>query len=59
MQVRVIDTTDGQFLGEEFDSEDRPIVFDDDVQFYPDRVIPIPGGLRFASSNYIIDTREV
>lgn len=52
-------TTDGKFLGHEFDSADNPIVLDDDVAVAVDRTLPLPDGIRFVSSNYIIDAREV
>ena len=58
MIVRITDTTDRQYLGHEFESTDNPIVLSDDVKVYVERTIPLPNGLRFVSSNYIIDTQE-
>ncbi len=59
MIVRITDSTDGKYIGQEFDSEDMPVVLGDDAVLYFDRLIPLPDGVRFASSSYIIDTVKV
>lgn len=59
MRVRITSTTDRQYLGFEFDSEDNPIVLDSDVSVVVERFMPLPDGVRFISSSYIIDTQEV
>lgn len=59
MKVRITDTTDRQYLGAEFDSEDNPIVLDDDVSVAVERVMQLPDGLRFINSSYIIDAVEI
>jgi hypothetical protein len=55
----VTETTDGQYLGREFDSDDNPIQLDDDVAVSVEKVMPLPDGVRFISSSYIIDAHEV
>jgi hypothetical protein len=59
MKLRIIDSTDRQYLGHEFYWSDKPIELAADVTVFIDRVLPIPGGFRFVSSNYIIDAQEV
>jgi hypothetical protein len=57
MIMTITATTDRQYLGIVFDSEDNPIILDDDVSVIVDRTIPIDGGIRFINSNYIIDAK--
>ena len=59
MKMIITATTDRQHLGKEFDSEDNPIQLDDDVFVAVDKVLPLPDGVRFISSNYIIEASEV
>ncbi len=59
MKLRITDTPDRRFLGFEFESTDNPIILGEDVVIYVERTIPLPDGVRFISSNYIIDTTEV
>ena len=59
MKMVITATTDRQYLGHEFDSDDNPIVLGDDVQVSVERIQPLTDGVRFISSNYIIDTQEV
>lgn len=59
MNMTITATTDGKYLGHVFDSDDNPIALDDDVAVPVDRIIALPDGMRFVSSNYIIDAREV
>ena len=59
MTYRIISTTDGQFIGEEF-TDEFPIQLGT-FEFSPDYP-PITLGdksKRFFNSNYSIDTREV
>ncbi len=58
MRMVITATTDRQYLGREFDSEDNPIVLDDDVSIVVERTMPLPDGVRFINSNYIIDATE-
>lgn len=55
MKLRITATTDHQYLGQVIESTDNPIVLGDGIEFYPDRLVELPGGVRFVSSNYIID----
>ncbi len=57
--MRITATTDKQFVGKEFDETQNPVVLDDDVSMYVDRVIQLDSGLRFISSNYIIDAEGI
>ena len=59
MRMQITATTDRQYLGHEFDASDDPIVLSDDVLIHIDKIVPLPGGARFISSNYIIDAKEV
>ena len=59
MKMQITATTDGKFLGHEFDAADNPIQLADDVVVHIERTLLLPDGLRFISSNYIIDAREV
>jgi len=59
MIVRIVETTNRQFLGHEFDSDDNPIILAEDVKVFIEKVIPLPDGVRFVSSSYIIDTIKV
>jgi len=58
MKMVITATTDRQYLGYTFDSNDNPITLDSDVNIYVERVLPLPNGLRFISSSYIIDAKE-
>ena len=59
MIVQITATTDGRYLGHEFDSDDNPIQLDDDVFVTVEKTMPIPGGVRFINTSYIIDTVEI
>lgn len=59
MKMKITDTTDGMYIGSEFDSEDNPISLRSDIQIYVEKTIPLPGGLRFINSNYVIDGQEI
>lgn len=57
--MKIVETTDGRFLGREFD-ETLPIVLDKGTVFVPDKVELLPdNGKRFSNSSYVIDTIEV
>ncbi len=60
MLLRVIRTTDNQFVGLEWDGT-FPLSLDHDVQFTPDRpyVLVEPGVRRYFTSNYILDAQEI
>ena len=56
---RIIETTDGKYIGVVFD-EDKPICFGDVVQFNYDKVQDLGNGfVRYSNSNYVILTKEV
>ncbi len=57
--MRITATTDKQYVGKEFDETQNPVVLDDDVSIYVDRVIQLDTGLRFISSNFIIDAEGI
>lgn len=59
MKMVITATTDRQYLGRQFDSKDNPIVLAPDVKVYIERTLPLSDGIRFISSNYIIDSRKV
>jgi hypothetical protein len=57
MRMQVVDTTDGRFIGQEFDSEDDVIIFGDAkiaVEFREN----IAGLEVFSNSNYIIYAKK-
>lgn len=58
MIVQITATTDGRHIGHEFDSADNPIRLDD-VFVAVEKTMPIPGGVRFINTSYIIDTVEI
>lgn len=60
MKLQIVSTTDGKFLGHEFEDV-FPIALTPDFGFSPDRApFPIgPAVWRFANSNYVIDAKEV
>jgi hypothetical protein len=59
MQLEIISTTDGRFIGRTIDTDPRPIVLDATDVFWPDRIWQIgPGLWRLANSSYIIDGTE-
>jgi hypothetical protein len=59
MQLEIITTTDGRFIGHVIDTTPRPIVLDAADLFWPDRIWQIaPGVWRLANSNYVIDAKE-
>jgi hypothetical protein len=58
MKMVITASTDGQHLGKEFDSDDNPIELAADVLHDVERVMELPDGARFISSNYIIDARK-
>lgn len=59
MMMQIVYTTDGRYLGHEFDSADNPIRLDGDVFVAVEKTMPIPGGVRFINTSYIIDTVEI
>ena len=58
MILQITATTDGRYVGLEFPDGAR-IQLADDVVFIPDRIMAVPGGWRFITSNYVIDAKEV
>ena len=56
MKLIIVDSTDKQYLGHEFDSDDNPIILGD-IEFHFDSILILSDGIRFISSNYIIDTK--
>ena len=58
MKMQITATTDRQWLGHTFDSADNPIMLDG-TAVAVERTLPLSDGIRFISSNYIIDAKEV
>lgn len=58
MKMQITATTDRQWLGHTFDSADNPIVMGY-MKVAVERTLPLSDGIRFISSNYIIDAKEV
>lgn len=58
MKMRITDATGRAHIGFEFDSEDNPIILADGSAVYVERVLQLPEGMRFISSNFIIDAQE-
>lgn len=55
---RIIDTTDGQFIGRVIDLE-KPIDLDGYI-FVPDEIADLPDGItRLSNSSYVIDVSEI
>lgn len=59
MKVQIVGTTDGKFLGHTFDSMDNPIILSFDTQMIVENITQLADGIRFISSNYIIDTIRI
>lgn len=59
MIVQITATTDGRYIGHEFDSADNPIRLGGDVFVFVEKTMPLPDGVRFINTSYIIDTVEV
>ena len=55
MLLQIFDTTDKQFIGLRFDSEDNPILLTGGISINVERVEQHSGQYRFINSNYIID----
>ena len=54
---KIISTTDGKFVGMEFDPS-QPIILDGS-EFMPDKVQNFPDGTsRYSNSSYVIDVQE-
>ncbi len=55
---QIIETTDGMFIGMEFDPA-QPLILNG-AEFVPDKIIPIGDGMfRYANSSYVIDVKEI
>lgn len=55
---RIIETTDGKYIGYRFDDTQKPLFVD--IEFVPDKVQHIGSGLvRYSNANYVVLTREV
>ena len=59
MMMQIVNTTDGRYIGHEFDSADNPIQLNEDVCVFIERTMPLPDGVRFINTSYIIDAVEV
>jgi len=55
----ITETTDGQFLGHEFVLVDGYALLDDDITIKIEKSMLTPSGVRYITSNYIIDTQEI
>lgn len=59
MTLKITSTTDGKFLGYEFE-RNFPIILPNGSIFSPDYIVTLPSGeLRLITSNFIIDVKEV
>jgi hypothetical protein len=54
-----VSTPDRMYLGNIFDSEDNPIILGENIKVYVEKIMPLPDGVRFISSSYIIDAQEI
>jgi len=59
MKMIITATTDRQYMGHVFDSKDNPVVLGEGIKVFIERTMPLPNGMRFISSSYIIDAKEV
>ncbi len=59
MILKIVNTTDGRFVGHEFTLGDNPIVLAPSISIPVDFTLPIAGGYRLGNSNYIIDAQGV
>jgi len=56
MTIMIItDSTDGHFIGFEFDSESPVIELPNGAQIYIEKIIPTSNGYRFYNTNYTIE----
>jgi hypothetical protein len=59
MMLKIISTTDGRFIGTEFEPV-FPLLLGDDFGFSPDKAVPLSAvSTRFFNSNYCIDAEEI
>lgn len=56
---KIVETTDGKYLGIVFDDRD-PFISPDGITFRPDKIQDIGNGyLRYSNSHYSVLTKEV
>jgi hypothetical protein len=58
MRLRIVETTDRQFLGKEID-DSNPVDLGSGIFVFVETRLSICGGIRLVSSTYIIDAEEV
>ncbi len=59
MQLDIVTTTDGRYIGQRIDTQSPQIALGNDRVFVPDRIWCIGDRLwRLANSNYVIDATE-
>lgn len=59
MRLKIVNTTNGQFLGYEFEDA-YPVQLPNGSIFFPEHIIVLPSGnYRLVTSNFIIDAKEV
>ena len=59
MKMQIISTTDNLNVGNIFDSDDNPILLDNDSKLFIDKIYRYVGGAIFSNSNYVIDAKEM
>lgn len=59
MKMVITATTDRQYLGRVFESKKNPIILAEDFEVFVEKTLLLTNGVRFISSNYIIDAEEV
>lgn len=56
---RVIETTDGKYIGVVFD-DTKPLVSSDGIKFTPTKIQDLGDGLiRFSNAHYVVLTKEI
>ena len=59
MIVQVVNTTDGKYIGNIFDT-DTPNVSSDGIQWHPDKFQVLGGGYyRYSNSNYVVEVKDI
>lgn len=59
MKVRIINTTDGKYIGLVFDTE-KALTAPDGITFHPTKVQTLGEGMyRYSNSNYVAEVKEV
>lgn len=56
---RVVETTDGKYIGVVFD-DTKPLVSSDGISFNPEKVQDLGNGMvRYSNAHYVVLTKEI